>query len=131
MGELIAEIAARTALDGVTSRLQIVRHVQAASTPLRLLQCALAVGMAVGMAVANGALTVATAAMMVRVGATSPAPIVQRAQEHSTAVLLHQGAGECAPSHECSERLDDASSIQVSCHVLLFSRSLPSCGVGA
>jgi len=96
--ELIVEIAARTALDGVTSQLETVQHALAASTALRVLQCALATAaLLVGrVAVASGALTVVIAATMVRAGATSPAPIVQRAQECSTAVLRRQGAGECS-----------------------------------
>jgi len=96
--ELVVETAARTALDGVMSQLQIAQHALAASILLQVLQCALAMEalLVVGVAVANGVLTVAVAAMMVQAGATSPAPIVRHVQEHLTTVLLRQGAGECS-----------------------------------
>lgn len=102
--EQTAGIAVRMALDGATVPLQIVRHALAASMLLPALQCAMvtALGLAqrpapLAVVVASGALIVAIAATMVQVGATSPAPIVQRAQACLTAAPLSQHAVELRP----------------------------------
>lgn len=96
--ELIVVIAVRMALDGAMRHPPIVQHVLAASTPLQVLHSALAAALAIllvtRVAAASGVTTVATAATMVQGGVISPAPIVEHAQERSTAVLHRQGAGE-------------------------------------
>jgi len=96
--EVVVETAARTALDGVTRQLQIAQHALAASMLVRVLQHALVMAalLVVEVAVANGAVPVVIAAMMVRAGATSPAPIVGHVQECLTIVLLSQDVGECS-----------------------------------
>jgi len=96
--ELIVVIAVRMAVDGAMSQPPIVQRVLAASTPLQVLHSALAAAPAIllvtRVAAASGVTTVAIAATMAQGGVISPAPIVQHAQECSTAVLLRQGAGE-------------------------------------
>jgi hypothetical protein len=96
--ELIVVIVVRMAVDGAMSQPPIVQHVLAASTPLQVLHSALAAAPAIllvtRVAAASGVTTVAIAAMMVQGGVIRPAPIVQHAQECSTAVLHRQGAGE-------------------------------------
>lgn len=99
--EQIVEIVARMALDGATSLLQIVPHALAASMLLPALQCALVVALRPPqhralsvVVVASGALIVAIVAMMVQVGATSPALIVQHVQGRLMAAPLSQHAGE-------------------------------------
>jgi TRAP-type mannitol/chloroaromatic compound transport system permease large subunit len=98
--ELIVVIAVRMAVDGAMDQLPIVQHALAASTPLRALHSALAAALLIAIllvtrvAAASGVTTVAIAATMVQDGVISLAPIVEHAQERSTAVLLRQGAGE-------------------------------------
>jgi len=92
--ELVVEIAARTALDGVMSQLQIARHALGVSMLVPVLQGAQAILLVTKVVVANGAMLVVIAATMVQAGVTSPALIAQRVQAGSTAVRHRQDAGE-------------------------------------
>merc|ERR1712176_1431220 len=101
MGEQIVVIVVRMAQDGAMSQPPIVQHALAASTPQQMLHNALAMGilvmatlLMVQVAVASGATIGANVAMMVRVGVISRAPIVQRVQDGSMAVLHRQCADE-------------------------------------